>query len=79
MSATILDGAVIGARSVIGAGAVVTKGTHVPPGSVVLGMPGKVAKKLSPEEQEGLKEWAAKYVGVSRAFLARGYGVSIDA
>lgn len=71
MSATILDGAIIGARSIIGAGAVVTGGTIVPPGSMVLGMPGKVVKTLSPEAQAGLREWAEKYVKVSRGFLAR--------
>lgn len=74
MSATILDGAVIGARSVIGAGAVVTKGMIVPPGSMVLGMPGKIVKTLPEQAQSGLRSWAEKYVEVSRAFIARGYG-----
>jgi carbonic anhydrase/acetyltransferase-like protein (isoleucine patch superfamily) len=72
MSATVLDGAVIGARSVVGAGAVVTKGMIVPPGSMVLGMPAKVVKTLSPEAQADLKSWATKYVEVSRGFLERG-------
>ena len=74
MSATVLDGAVIGARSIIGAGAVVTKGMVVPPGSMVLGMPGKIVKTLTEEAQAELRTWAEKYVQVSRAFLARGYG-----
>lgn len=72
MSATVLDGAVIGARSVVGAGAVVTKGMVVPPGSMVLGMPAKVVKTLSPEAQDDLKTWAEKYVDVSRGFMERG-------
>lgn len=71
MKATVLDGAVIGRRSVVGAGAVVTKNTIVPPGSLVLGMPAKVIKQLSEEEQAGLREWADKYVTVSRAHMAR--------
>ena len=62
MGSTILDGAVIGARSVIGANALVTQGTKVPPGSLVLGSPGKVVRQLSEEEQKGLKHWADKYV-----------------
>ena len=62
MKATVLDGAVVGRRSVVGAGAVVTKGTVIPPGSMVLGMPAKVARPLTDEEQEGLKYWADKYV-----------------
>jgi gamma-carbonic anhydrase len=67
MRATILDGAVIGARSIVGAGAVVTKGTQVPPGSMVLGMPAKVVRALSEEEQVGLRHWAEKYVEVAAA------------
>lgn len=64
MGATVLDGAVIGDRSVVGAGAVVTKNTKVPPGSMVLGMPAKVVRALSKEEQSGLRAWADRYVAV---------------
>jgi len=65
MKATILDGAVIGRRSIIGAGAVVTGKTKIPPGSMVLGMPAKVVRPLSEEEQAGLRHWAEKYVVVA--------------
>ena len=41
MGAVVLDGAVIGEGSIVGAGAVVTKNTVVPPGSLVLGTPGR--------------------------------------
>jgi carbonic anhydrase/acetyltransferase-like protein (isoleucine patch superfamily) len=37
MGAIILDGAEIGARSIIGAGALITGGKKIPPGSLVLG------------------------------------------
>src|SRR5512145_527403 len=40
MGAIVLNGAVVGDGSVIGAGAVVTEGMNVPPGSVVVGIPG---------------------------------------
>lgn len=69
MGAIILDGAVIGARSIIGAGALVTSGTKIPPGSLVLGSPGKVVKTLDLEAQAKIRTWAEKYVGVSRRFL----------
>ena len=62
MGATILDGAVIGAQSVIGANALVTQGTVVPPGSMVLGSPGKVVRTLSQPDREMLRFWADKYV-----------------
>lgn len=61
MGATILDGAVIGAQSIIGANALVTQGTHIPAGSLVLGSPAKVVRKLTSKERKGLKHWADKY------------------
>lgn len=66
MHATILDGAVIGRGSIIGANALVTQGQIIPPGSMVLGSPGKVVKTLSEEKIQGLKKWAEKYVTVSQ-------------
>jgi len=71
MHSTVLDGAVIGDRAVIGAGALVTKGMHVPSGSVVMGVPGKIVKTLTKEEQADLKHWATKYVEVAAGFKAR--------
>lgn len=62
MGATILDGAVIGAQSIVGANALVTQGTRIPPGSLVLGSPAKVARALTTEERASLKAWAEKYV-----------------
>lgn len=61
MSATIMNGAVVGANSLIAAGAVVLEGTIIPPGSLVAGVPGKVRKQLSEEEQEGLLKNAKTY------------------
>lgn len=71
MGACILDGAVIGERSIIGAMALVTGGTEIPPGSLVLGSPAKVVKKLDLEQQTDIKKWAEKYVTTSRKFLER--------
>ena len=62
MGAIILDGAVIGKQSIIGAKALVTQGTKIPPGSLVLGAPAKVVRKLTRAERAGVKYWAQKYV-----------------
>ena len=62
MGAVILDGAVIGRQSLIGAKALVTQGMKIPPGSLVLGAPAKVVRKLTPKERAGLRWWAQKYV-----------------
>ena len=77
MGACILDGAVIGERSIIGAQALVTGGTEIPPGSLVLGSPGKVVRTLSLDEQKDIRKWADKYVTVSRQFLERPNGGKI--
>lgn len=71
MGSVVLDGAEVGARSIIGAGAVVTQGKKIPPGSLVLGMPGKVVKTLSSGEQKEIRGWAERYVEVAREFRER--------
>jgi carbonic anhydrase/acetyltransferase-like protein (isoleucine patch superfamily) len=72
MRATILDGAVIGRNSIIGAQALVTQGMIVPPGSLVLGVPGKIEKTLDAEEQAGIRKLAEKYIKVAEAHRAKG-------
>jgi len=67
MGATILDGARIGDRCLIAAGAVVTPRTVIPPGSMVVGTPARVARILSAEEQAALRGWAEKYLAVATA------------
>jgi carbonic anhydrase/acetyltransferase-like protein (isoleucine patch superfamily) len=75
MGAVILDGAVIGKQSIIGAKALVTQGTKIPPGSLVLGAPAKVVRKLTPKERAGLKWWAQKYVDNGAYCLKYNIGV----
>ncbi len=69
MKAVVLDGAVIGARSIVGANALVTGGTQIPPGSLVLGSPAKVVRALTLEEQAGLADWAERYVALAAVYL----------
>ena len=71
MGSCVLDGAVIGERSIIGANALVTGGTIIPPGSLVLGSPAKVVKTLDLKDQGEIKKWAEKYVRNSRLFKER--------
>lgn len=75
MGSVILDGAVIGKQSIIGAKALVTQGTKIPPGSLVLGSPAKVVRKLSKEERAGLKWWAQKYVDNGAYCLKHGISI----
>ena len=71
MGAVILDGAVVGRQSLIGAKALVKQGMKIPPGSLVLGAPAKVVRKLAPGERVGLKYWATKYVDNAAFCLKR--------
>lgn len=62
MSATILDGAVIGKESIVGAGALVTKNKVFPPRSLIMGSPAKVVRELSDVEVAELYASAKRYV-----------------
>lgn len=70
MGATVLDGARIGARSIVGANSLVPQRFTCPPGSMVYGSPAKVVRTLTAAEQEGLRRWAEKYVAVAQAHAA---------
>ncbi len=62
IGAKVLNGAQIGRGSIIAAGALVTERMVVPPGSMVMGVPGKVRRQLTEEEKAHLLESAANYV-----------------
>ena len=60
IGAIILNRAVIGSNCLIGAGAMVTEGKVIPDGSLVLGVPGKVVRQLTPEEV-AMNTWIAEH------------------
>lgn len=68
MGAIVLNGAEIGKNCIVGAGALVTQGTVVPDGSLVLGSPAKVVRKISEEEIEANRINADHYVKESREY-----------
>ncbi len=72
MGAIILDGAEVGEYCIIGAGAVVPPGMKVEPGSLVLGVPGKVVRHITDLERQMIDnnwknylEYAKDYMGLS--------------
>lgn len=79
MGVIILDGVEIGDRCIIGAGALITQGKKIPSGSMVLGSPAKVVRELSAEEQNGLREWAERYVRLIPHYHAEGLGAGAKA
>lgn len=70
MSATILDGAVIGKESIVGAGALVTKNKVFPPRSLIMGTPAKVVRELNDEEVAELYASAKRYVEFKKDYQA---------
>jgi len=69
MGAIIMDGVVIGEDCVVGAGALVTARTIVPPKSLILGSPAKVARAVTDAERAWIRESAQNYVWYARRYL----------
>lgn len=69
MGAILLDGAIVGDHCVIGAGALVKENAVVPSGSLMVGLPAKCVRELSPEELARL-DAASPYVAISKTYLA---------
>ena len=70
MGAVILNGCVIGRHCLVGAGAVVPERTKIPDGSLVLGVPAKVIRQLTPVEVERVVKNAAAYVELAAQYRA---------
>ena len=62
MGAILLSGCRIGTGSIVAAGALVPEGMIVPPGSMVMGMPAKVKRPLTAEEDASIVRYADNYV-----------------
>ena len=69
MSATILDGAVIGKESIVGAGSLVTKNKKFPPRSLIMGSPAKVVRELREDEIKELYASASRYVDFKNEYI----------
>lgn len=67
--AVVLSGATIGEGSIVGAGAVVAENAVVPPRSVVLGVPGRVVRRVTDQDAQTVRELANRYVAYSRQYL----------
>lgn len=70
MHATILNGAVVGAGSLIAAGALVTEGAVIPPNSLVVGVPGKILRPVTPEQTASIAANAEEYRALARLHAA---------
>ncbi len=69
MSATILDGAVIGEESIVGANSLITKGKKFPPRSLIVGSPAKRIRRLNDEEIASLYKSSQNYVDYKTRYM----------
>ena len=63
MGAILLNGARVGAGSIVAAGTLLTENMKVPPKSLVMGSPGKVRRLLTQAEMADIQLYADRYVG----------------
>jgi carbonic anhydrase/acetyltransferase-like protein (isoleucine patch superfamily) len=68
IGAIVLNGAKIGAGAVVAAGALVPEGMQVPAKALVMGMPAKVRRDITPEEQERFRTNSENYVRITAIY-----------
>jgi carbonic anhydrase/acetyltransferase-like protein (isoleucine patch superfamily) len=68
MGAVILNGAVVGSGSIVAAGTLITERTVIPPGSLVMGSPGKVKRALTESDNASIDAYAQRYVGYKNIY-----------
>lgn len=71
INATVLHHAEIGDNCIIAAGAVVPPGEKIPAGSMVMGVPAKVVRKLTREEKQAVRENAELYEQSAREYAEK--------
>ena len=70
IGAVVLNGAKIGKNCLVGAGSLVTEGKEFPDGSMIMGTPAKVVRQLTPEQIQGLRESAKRYIENAHRYKA---------
>lgn len=70
MGSVVMNGAHIGSGSIVAAGAVVTQGKEFPPGSLIAGVPAKVVRAATDDDQQHIRGNAISYT--DRLASARG-------
>jgi len=76
MGAILLNGSRIGSGSIVAAGTLIPERMEVPPGSLVMGVPGKVRRAVTEAERATIARSAEHYIGFKNAFLSQNYGAS---
>ncbi|MDH4128183.1 MAG: gamma carbonic anhydrase family protein [Spirochaetota bacterium] len=75
MGSIIMDGAIIGDNSLVAAGTLISPGKSFPEGSLIIGSPAKLKRKLTNEEIHNISESSKKYIQVWKAYVTNGIPV----
>jgi carbonic anhydrase/acetyltransferase-like protein (isoleucine patch superfamily) len=70
MGAIVLNGARVGAGSIVAAGALVLEDTVIPPGSLYVGVPAKLRRKLAGKDRAFIDAHAGHYLEYKEVYLA---------
>jgi carbonic anhydrase/acetyltransferase-like protein (isoleucine patch superfamily) len=73
MGALLLSGCEVGEECLIAAGAVITEGRRIPPRSVVMGVPGKVIREITPEELHRTHAICASYLELAQRYARNAF------
>jgi carbonic anhydrase/acetyltransferase-like protein (isoleucine patch superfamily) len=73
IGARLLSGCEIGEECLIAAGCLVTEGRRIPPRSVVMGVPGRVIREVTPEELERTRSICAHYLEMAQRYARGAY------
>lgn len=73
IGAKLLTGCEIGDECLIAAGTVVTERRRIPPRSVVMGVPGKIVREVTPEELERTRAISAHYLELAQRYARGAY------
>jgi carbonic anhydrase/acetyltransferase-like protein (isoleucine patch superfamily) len=75
MGARILNGAMIEAECIVGAGALITEGKRFESGTLIVGVPARVVRRLTDEEKRALRISAAHYVEKAQRYSTELRGI----
>lgn len=68
IGAIVLNGAKIGAGAIVAAGALIPEGMEVPARTLAMGMPAKVRRDVTPEEEERFRKNWQNYVAITALY-----------
>ncbi len=66
MGAILMNGVVVGKNCIVGAGSLLTQNKHFPDGTLIMGSPAKVVRKLTDEEIASITQNAVHYVQLAK-------------